>query len=410
MHPALQTGPLAIYARYSSERQNERSIDDQVRRCREYIAQHGGDPDAAKVFADFAISGASLDRPGFEAMMAAVNAGAIKAIVTEDMSRISRDFADSALIFKRLQFKQVPLVGVADGIDTSEKHAKLSFTVKSLVADLYLDDLRDKTLRGLEGRALAGFETGNVAYGYHTVPVTEEDGAVIGNRIEIHEGEAKIIVRIFRESRDGRSLTTIAHGLNKDGIPSPRVGTRHKCFGWGSSTIRAILYNERYVGVWKFKERQWVKVPGTNKRQPRPRNASEVISQDRPELRIIDRALWVEVQARLTTVRERYKKGEQGRRGELTFKRAPYLLSGLLVCRDCGAPMSMMGGLKYRYYRCQVNKTKGTCANSRTVREDVARPKLLDTIRERLLSPEGVAHTRRRIAEELRDYSKKLDA
>jgi len=46
---------------------------------------------------------------------------------------------------------------------------RLSFTVKSLVADMYLDDLRDKTLRGLEGRALAGFATGNVAYGYHTV-------------------------------------------------------------------------------------------------------------------------------------------------------------------------------------------------------------------------------------------------
>lgn len=229
-HPAIKTGPVAIYARYSSTRQDERSIEDQIRRCREYLASQGSNPDAAKVFADFAVSGASLDRPGFEAMMDAVNSGAIKAIVTEDMSRISRDFADSAHIFKRLQFRQVPLVGIADGIDTSEKHAKLSFTVKSLVADLYLDDLRDKTLRGLEGRALAGFATGNVAYGYHTVPVTDERGTVIGNRIEIHEAEARIVVRIFRESRDGRSLSTIAHGLNKDAIPSPRVGTRHKCF------------------------------------------------------------------------------------------------------------------------------------------------------------------------------------
>jgi DNA invertase Pin-like site-specific DNA recombinase len=135
----------------------------------------------------------------------------------------------SALIFKRLQFKQVPLIGVADGIDTSEKHAKLSFTVKSLVADLYLDDLRDKTLRGLEGRALAGFATGNVAYDHHTVPITDEHGAILGNRIEIHEGEAKIIVRIFKESSVGRSLATIAHGLNKDGIPSPRAAPAQRC-------------------------------------------------------------------------------------------------------------------------------------------------------------------------------------
>ncbi len=412
MHPAFKSGPVAIYARYSSANQNERSIDDQVRRCREHIVINGGDPEAAKVFADFAISGASLDRPGFEAMMSAVNAGAIKLIVTEDMSRMSRDFADSAMIFKRLQFRRVPLVGVADGIDTSALGAKMAFTLKSLMSDMYLDDLRDKTLRGLEGRALAGFATGNVAYGFHTVPVLDAHGAVTGNRIEVHEAEAEIIVRIFRESRDGRSLTTIAHGLNADGIASPRVGTRHKNFGWGSSTIRAILYNERYAGTWKFKERQWVKVPGTNKRQPRARNASEVMTTERPELRIIDRDLWQEVQARLKSVKARYTNGARRMRGELTFKRAPYLLSGILVCRSCGAPMSMMGGLKYRYYRCQANKTKGigVCSNSRSVREDIMRPQILDTIRERLLAPEGVAYVRKRAAEELRDYSKKVDA
>lgn len=73
--------------------------------------------------------------------------------------------------------------------------------------------------------------------------------------------------------------------------------------------------------------------------------------------------------------------------------------------------MTMMGGVKHRYYRCQANKTKGAgvCASSRSVREDIARPQILDTIRERLLSPDGVAYVRRRVAEELRDYSKKLE-
>lgn len=153
--PSLSTARVAIYARYSSDKQSETSIEDQVRRCRDHLQRAGADPSAAEVFSDFAISGASLKRPGFEAMMAAVERGVVEAIVTEDLSRISRDFADAAAIFKRLQFARVPLVGVADGIDTGAKHAKLSYTVKSLVADLYLDDLRDKTLRGLEGRALA---------------------------------------------------------------------------------------------------------------------------------------------------------------------------------------------------------------------------------------------------------------
>ena len=405
------TGPVAIYARFSSALQSERSVDDQVRRCREYVAQHGSDPEAVKVFADFAISGASLERPGFEAMMAAVNKGTIKAIVTEDLSRISRDFADSAMIFKKLQFKQVPLIGVADGIDTSMVGAKMAFTFKSLMSEMYLDDLRYKTLRGLEGRALQGYATGNVAFGFHTVPVTNDRGEVLGNKIEIHEAEAKIIRRIFRESRDGRSLTTIAHGLNSDSIPSPRVGTRHTRFGWGSSTIRAMLYNERYIGVWKFKERQWVKVPGTNRRQPRARNAADVMQQLRPELAILDRDLWDDVQQRLAQTKKRYTE-HGGMRGELTYKRAPYLLSGLLICRACGAPMTMMGSDRYRYYRCQANKTKGpqVCKNERSLREDIVRPQILDEIRARLLSPDGALEVRRRVAKQLGDRSKQLDS
>jgi hypothetical protein len=59
--------------------------------------------------------------------------------------------------------------------------------------------------------------------------------------------------------------------------------------------MRAMLYNERYAGVWRFKERQWVKALGSNKRTPRPRDASEVITQERPELRIIDPTAWHEV-------------------------------------------------------------------------------------------------------------------
>lgn len=255
--------------RWRPDRQRETSIEDQVRRCREYIERAGGDPERAEVFTDMAISGASTQRPGFEALMAAVDAGTVVSIVTEDLSRISRDFADSAAIFKRLQYAQVPLIGVADGIDTSSKHAKLSFTIKSLVADLYLDDLRDKTLRGLEGRALAGFATGGVPYGYRTVP--DPDGR--GSAIELDPAAADIMRRVFRLYADGYPLGRIARRLNDEGIPSPRAGTRHRCKGWGASTVRVFLQNEKYAGRWTFKRTEWVKVPGANRRRPRQRRS-----------------------------------------------------------------------------------------------------------------------------------------
>ena len=385
MHPKLKTGRIAIYARFSSDSQREASIEDQVRRCREYIARGGGDPVAAIVYADHAISGSSLDRPSFEQLMLAVERGDIDLIVTEDLSRISRDTADSATVFKKLQFYGVALLSIGDGIDTSAKGSKLAFTVKSLVADLYIEDLRDKTLRGLEGRALAGYATGNVPYGYQTVPELDKWGRSIGNRIEIHEGEAEIIRRIFGEYLEGHSLGTIATRLNREEIPSPRAGTRHKRWGWGPSTIRAMLYNERYAGVWRFKERQWVKVPGTNRRVPRDRDVSEVIKTERPDLALIDADVWHKVEQRLEAVRGRYVK-------DGTQMRTNYLFSGLLVCDCCKRPLTIVGGSHSRYYRCTTSRSDKKCENARHIKEGQVRTRILDAIKQRLASPEGKAH------------------
>ena len=79
----------AIYARYSSDQQRQASIEDQVARCQEFIQREGGILDDQLIFADYAISGASLQRPGFEQLVRAVESHRVEAIVTEDMSRIS---------------------------------------------------------------------------------------------------------------------------------------------------------------------------------------------------------------------------------------------------------------------------------------------------------------------------------
>jgi DNA invertase Pin-like site-specific DNA recombinase/Arc/MetJ-type ribon-helix-helix transcriptional regulator len=404
---------VAIYARYSSALQRECSIEDQVRRCSEFVQRHGGMVDPDLIFSDVAISGASLARPSFEHMMQRLDEKPcpIGAVVTEDISRISRDFADAALVFKKMQYLQVPLFGVGDGIDTSSKHAKLTYTIKSLVSDLYLDDLRDKTLRGLEGRALAGFSTGGLPYGYRSSPVIDAERRVIGHLIEIDADAAVVVRRIFSMYLEGSSQETIAKTLDAEKILPPRAKSKHRKKGWIASTVRAFLHNEMYVGRRSYKKKLWSKVPGTNTRRYQKRDASEVIHKQQPELRIVDEQTWAEVQARLARVRACYvgKAAAAGVTGTPGRKPAS-ILSGLLFCGVCGAHMILSGGSSANYYVCIDHKKRGTCSNALSVREDVARARILEAIRERFSNPAAIAYLRKRIAEQLGDLGRTANA
>ena len=403
MSTTLNGKTVALYARYSSRMQSEASIEDQVRRCTEFVESAGGVVTPELVLIDVAISGASLARPGFDQVMAKAESSPrqIDVIVTEDISRISRDFADAADVFRRLRFRDVTLIGVADGIDTSAKHAKLSFALKSLIADVYLDDLRDKTLRGLEGRALRGYSTGGSLYGYRTSPETGRDGAVIGYRLAIDEEQAAVVRRVFELYRQGESLVGIAKRLHADGLTPPRATTRHRRKGWVPNTIRAWLGNEAFIGRWSYKRRQWRKEPGTNRRVPHRRDPSEVIHVEHPELRIIPPPLWQAVQSRRADVRACYARGGDRGRGVSLTRRNSYLLSGLLVCGCCGGSMTICGGSSAKYYGCTANKKRGTCENRLSVREDVARARILGEVRKRLASPAALRYLRKRIREGL---------
>ena len=405
---------VAVYARYSSANQREASIEDQVRRCTDFVLQKGGVVRDEHVFVDKAISGASLARPGFERMMALVTArpSKVDVIVSEDLSRITRDFADAASIFKQLQYLGVPLVSVSDGINTADRNAKMHFGMKSLMSDMFLDDLRDKSMRGLEGRALAGFSTGGLPIGFRSEPVSDAGNRVVGYRVLVDDEGAAAVRRIFRLYADGASYETIAHRFNSEAVPSPRAKTLHRRKGWVAGTVRAILQNKAYLGEFSFKKRQWVKLPGTNTRRYRLRPESEVMHRSQPELRIVDEATWDAVHARVAAVRRFYTKTSDGQpKGRaLPGKPTSYPFSGVLRCAECGTPMIICGGSSTKYYGCGDAKKRGTCKNKLSVREDVARDSMMAFLRESLTTPKEVAFMRKAVAELLGETNRKVNA
>ena len=183
---------VALYARYSSDNQRDGSIEDQLRLCREHAEQEGWK--VVDSYSDRSISGASLIRPGVQALMQDAQASRFDLVLAESLDRISRDQEDIAGVYKRLTFAGVRMVTLSEG-DISELHIGL----KGTMGALYLKDLADKTRRGLRGRVEDGKSGGGNSYGYKVVRKASAAGEPERGDREIDSAEAAIVRRIFAD-------------------------------------------------------------------------------------------------------------------------------------------------------------------------------------------------------------------
>jgi site-specific DNA recombinase len=117
---------VAIYARYSSESQRDASIGDQFRICREFAQRQGWH--IAAEYSDHAVSGATIMRPGFQAMMREALQKKFDIVMAEALDRFSRDQEDTAGLFNRLTFAGVNIVTLAEG-DITHLHIGLKGTM-----------------------------------------------------------------------------------------------------------------------------------------------------------------------------------------------------------------------------------------------------------------------------------------
>ena len=360
---------VALYARYSSDQQNARSAEDQLQALRLLVQARGWS--VVEEFSDLGISGSNLsNRPGVQQLLRGAERGAFDVVFTEALDRLSRDQEGTAHLYKRLTFYGVVLETISEGRIT-ELHVGLSGTMNQM----FLVELGKKTRRGLLARVKAGRSGGGRCYGYQVARGADDERGLL----DIDQEQAEVIRRIFTDYAAGKSPRLIAHALNRDGVPGPRGGEWTPSAVYGDRRAKdGILCQELYVGVRVFNRRKFRKHPDTGRRSSVLNPESEWIREPALELRIIDDQLWAAAQARQEALTD--QPAEQARRPKR-------LLSGLLKCGLCGSGMTLNGNK----YACSAARERGTCSNKKIIAAPTVEARVLDGIRDKLLSPQAMA-------------------
>ena len=309
----------AIYARVSTERQSEAdrtSLEEQIAACERLCADRGYT--VSRRYIDVG-SGASRKRPQFQAMLEDGRRGAYETIVVWKSDRLCRGIHPAAVLMDVVEPYQIGLEAVQDSIDVR------SFQLWAAIASMERESIKERTRLGRFGAAKQGkMPTGSVPYGYRI----GEDG-----RPEVVEEEASAVREIFRLYADGK---TVAEIMRLTDFP------RHQ------ANLSKHLGNPAYIGEWRYGVQRVTTTDSGRVRKPNPDEAVTI-----PFPPIVDRALFDAVQER---------KADR-RKTKAHIAREPYLLSGLLTCSVCGAPIggrtTTKGERKYRYYSCYYSRATG---------------------------------------------------
>jgi site-specific DNA recombinase len=377
---------VALYARYSTDKQRPTSISDQFRLCREFAAKKGWC--VVEEFSDAGISGDTLiRRPGLRSLLTAAQTQQFDVVLAELQSRFARDEETIAHVAKRLRHADVEMWSVQSG-----KLTRLHVMVQGLIDAQQLEQVADQTRRSLVGNIDQGKSAGGLCYGYRVVPSLRKDGR--GGRA-IDEGQAAIVRRIFRAFGSGESAEAIAKALNREGVPGPRRA-------WSPSTIygnwkrgTGIINNELYIGRLIWNRQRFAKHPDTGKRQPRLNDPSAWKTADVPELRIISDELWHAAKAQQTHGIAKVKAG-----GIASARRPTHLFSGLIKCALCkgGFTTASRDDL-----RCFNYSKRDACTNDRRIKRQEVEARVLRAMVEKLFDDGSYQEFRRGFFEQMQE-------
>ena len=359
----------ALYCRLSQEddRAGESlSIENQKAMLLQYAREHHF-PNPT-FFVDDGVSGVTYDRPGFQAMLAEIEAGRVAVAITKDLSRLGRNSALTGL-YTNFTFPQngVRFIAINDNYDTIDPNrVDNDFAgIKNWFNEFYARDTSRKIRAVQKAKGERGVPlTTNVPYGY----VKDLENP---RRWVVDPVAADVVKRIFDLCMEGRGPMQIANQLKADkvltpsayrtlqGIKTPNKKPEDPC-DWHSSTVVAILERREYTGCTvNFKT--YTNSIWDKKQRDNPLEKQAIFPNTHEA--IIEEAVFEKVQQ---VRQQRHRKTRTGRSS---------IFSGLVYCADCGEKLYYGATNNYRpegaFFDCSLHwKHKDKCG-THYIRETV---------------------------------------
>jgi len=401
-----QQGPAeasADYGRFSSEFQDETTIESQQETCQQEAIRHGQAIDPRLEYVDRAISGTKLHREGLDRLLADAEAGRFNRLYFYSLSRLARESIIGMPILKRLvSVYKVRIISVTEGVDSDREGWEHYANSCLMQHERYLKELSGNVLRGQKSNLKNRYSNGDYCFGYTSVAVPGSEQTRRGRHARprkvyaVDPVNSEWVRRIFYWFvHERRSIRWITKELNQLGAPKDHRSKKSK--KWHHQYVSRLLANRKYVGDWPWGEMKNVRDPETGLIHQEPRTAEEAEQYRRTfaELRIIDDATFAAAQAILCENRETYAHGRdedgefvEGREG--AAPPASHLLNGLIVCDQPGEKSACgrkfhVGGSRGKYMFCPAHH-QGSCTCQTQLPRRLAEELILNEISARILA------------------------
>jgi site-specific DNA recombinase len=369
---------VAYYVRISTDEDRQKySLDGQRDRleafCRGVYGESGYT--VVEVYRDTE-SGAHLNRPGLQRMLADAEAGGFDELIVFRVDRLSRKLNDLGPMVERLIKHRVTFRSVSESFDTASPSGRAMMQLLGVFGELERETIIERTKVGMERKARTGlWVSGAVPYGYRRDAERKT--------LVMHEGEAGFIHRLFSTYASGREgVWTLRSQFTAMGLRK-RSGKP-----WDRRCLLHMLRNVVYAGKVRWNGELY---DGTHE---------PIVTED-----LFDR-----VQAILQG-RSDIQKGRHGRVGSVRF------LTGIIRCGLCDGGMvgvsTQKKGKKHSYYACLTREREKRC-DQEYVRADELEAIVLRDVKTLFRDDAFVdrvwEETNRRLAEQAPDLDRELEA